>query len=108
MVECDKIDICSLCSRECVLLTFHHLIPKTLHSKKWYKKNFSIEELNSGVKLCEDCHEAIHDFISEKELGKKFNSIKALKSHPKVKNFITWIKKQKKLRVKTSRPNVRY
>lgn len=108
MARNDKVGICSLCSREEIYLTFHHLIPKTLHSKKWYKKNFSVEELNSGVDLCEDCHEAIHDFITEKELGKKFNSIKALMSHSKVKKFVSWIKKQKKSRIKTFRPNVRY
>jgi len=39
---------CELCGRENVL-TFHHLIPVTLHKNKWFKKNYTREEMNTGV-----------------------------------------------------------
>ena len=92
-----KIGICTLCSRESVHLTYHHLIPKTLHSKKWYKKTYSDDRLQSGVDLCVDCHEAVHDFISEKKLGKSFNTLPLLQEHPKIVKFVGWVRKQKRV-----------
>lgn len=44
--------ICELCDKENEL-TFHHLIPKCLHSNKWYKKHYTREELSKGINVCE-------------------------------------------------------
>ncbi len=33
--------ICELCKREVDHTTRHHLIPRTLHRNKWFKKNYS-------------------------------------------------------------------
>lgn len=107
MMSEPKIGTCLLCKREEIILTFHHLIPRTLHKKKWYKKVYSNEELNNGIDICEDCHEAIHDFITEKDLGKNYNTTELLLSHPKVQNFITWVSRQKRKRNKTNRSNNR-
>lgn len=98
-----KIGTCLLCNRLEIPLTFHHLIPRTLHSKKWYKKNYTQDELDKGIDICQDCHEAIHDFISEKDLGKQYNSLKLLLTNEKVKNFISWAGKQKKMRISSNR-----
>lgn len=81
---------CALCSRN-LDLTFHHLIPKTLHSKKWFKKNFTADQLNLGLMLCRDCHDAIHRFIPEKDLGKTYNTEEKLKAHAKVASFVSWV-----------------
>lgn len=88
---------CELCNRsENVILDEHHLIPKTLHSSKWYKKNFSKEELkNSKILVCRDCHDAIHQFIPEKELGKNYNTKEKLLGHEKVAGFVKWIATKK-------------
>ncbi len=83
---------CELCERENVL-TFHHLIPVSLHKNKWFKKNYTKEELNKGIYICkEDCHKEIHKLISEKELGRSFNTLEKLKRHSKVKKYIKWLK----------------
>ena len=83
--------LCELCSRDRPL-TEHHLIPRTLHSNKWFQKNFTREEMKTGLlPLCVDCHRAIHDFFDEKTLGREFNTKDKLLSHPKVQNFIKWI-----------------
>lgn len=92
-----------MCHREEMHLTFHHLIPRTLHSKKWYQKKYTKEELNHGVDICEDCHEALHDFITEKDLGKRYNTLDLLMTHPKVQKFTAWVSKQRKRRNKTRR-----
>jgi len=85
---------CKLCGRE-KELDFHHLIPKSLHKNKWFKKRFTKEEMNQGIYICEyDCHPEIHRFIDEKEMGREYNTLEKLRNHPKVINYIKWIRKQ--------------
>lgn len=88
--------ICELCGRENEL-TFHHLIPKCLHTNKWYKKHYTREVLSKGINICKnECHPEIHQLITEKEMGKYYNTIKRLLKHKKVKKYVEWIKKQNK------------
>ena len=82
---------CALCGRE-RKLTFHHLIPRTLHSNKWFEKNFSKDDMRSrGLEVCRECHSAIHRFISEKELGRNYNTLEKLRTHEELSRFVTWI-----------------
>lgn len=84
---------CELCERENIL-TFHHLIPKCLHKNKWFKKNFSKEYMKRGTFLCKyECHREIHNLISEKELGKYYNTIEKLFAHKNVAKYIKFIKR---------------
>ncbi len=86
---------CELCERE-NLLTFHHLIPVCLHTNKWFKKNYTREELKKGINICkEDCHKQIHLLIPEKEMGKYYNTKEKLLKHPQVKKYIKWLQKRK-------------
>lgn len=85
---------CELCGRENVL-TFHHLIPVCLHKNKWFKKNFSREEMARGINVCKyDCHREIHNVISEKELGRSFYTLDKLLRHPKIRKYVKYIQKQ--------------
>ena len=84
---------CEMCGRECEL-TFHHLIPRTCHKTKWFKKNFTRDELQKGINICRDCHDAVHKFITEKELGRNYNTLESLMEHDKVLGFVKWIKKR--------------
>lgn len=97
--------VCEMCERETVL-TFHHLIPRTLHKRKWYQKRYTSEELNQGIDICYSCHEAVHDFITEKDLGKHYNTLDLLMKHPKVDKFVEWISKRDG-RFKSHRANAR-
>jgi len=84
---------CELCKIE-RLCTFHHLIPKTNHSNKWFKKNFSKEEMNKGAYICKYlCHKEVHNLISEKDLGRNYNTIEKLLDHEKVTKYVSFIKK---------------
>ena len=51
--------------------------------------------MNSGVDLCTLCHRNIHDFITEKEMGREYNTLEKVLSHEKVITYIPWAKKQK-------------
>jgi hypothetical protein len=85
---------CKLCDRE-KNLTFHHFIPKTLHKNKWFKKRFTKEQMSEDIYICEhDCHPEIHKFIDAKEMGREYNTLKKLKKHPLVSNYIKWVRKQ--------------
>jgi len=85
---------CELCGRENEL-TFHHLIPVCLHKNKWFKKNYTREDLAKGINVCKyNCHREIHNIISEKELGRSFNTLEKLLRHPKIKKYVKYIKNQ--------------
>jgi hypothetical protein len=87
---------CELCGR-INLCNEHHLIPRTNHKNKWFKKNFTKEQMNTTVNICKrDCHKHIHIFVpSEKELGKEYNTIDKLLSNEKILNYVNWVKKRK-------------
>ena len=85
---------CGFCER-LKELTFHHYIPKTLHSNKLYRKMYDVEFMKThGIDLCEDCHKTIHRFFTEKELGKIYNDKNKLFSDKRIRDFVNWIKKQ--------------
>jgi hypothetical protein len=87
--------LCQLCQCE-MAYNFHHLIPRTLHGNKWFKKRFSQEELRRGIDVCKDCHRAIHDLIpEEKELGRHYNSLEKLLAHPEVAKYVAWKRRRR-------------
>lgn len=75
-------------------LTFHHLIPVMLHSRKSYKKRYTAEELERGIDICKDCHDAIHRFIPETVLGSTYNTLEKLLTHEKLMKFVRWVAKR--------------
>ena len=56
----EKATQCGLCGAE-EELTFHHFIPRTLHSNKWFKKRYTREEMQAGIDVCRECHDLIHN-----------------------------------------------
>ena len=88
---------CQLCGRTMQAgTTAHHLIPKTCHSNKWFKKRFSREQLQQTVDLCRDCHKYLHRTVPrEKQLGREFYSLELIRAHPPMARFVEWIRKQK-------------
>jgi len=88
---------CQLCGRVTKRgTTEHHLIPRTCHSNKWFKRRFSRARLRQTVDLCRDCHRAVHDLIpDEKELGRHYNTLELLRQHSAVIRFVAWVRKQR-------------
>jgi hypothetical protein len=87
---------CALCQRVTKRgTTAHHLIPRTCHANRWFKKNFSRERMMQTVDLCRDCHAEVHRLIpSEKLLGRQYNTLAALREHPKLARYLAWVAKQ--------------
>ena len=93
---------CELCERTREL-TFHHLVPRSMHKRKWVQRSFSAEQRQEGLMLCRDCHSAIHRFFDCAELARNRYSKEKLLEHDDFLAFVLWIRKQRKDRSKTKR-----
>lgn len=94
MVENSKHGVCCLCKRE-TDLTFHHLIPRKVHRRAYFKKNYSKAQLNEGIDVCRQCHRVLHKSYSEMELAKSFNVIEKITAEPFLTKQFAWLAKQK-------------
>ncbi len=88
--------LCELCQVE-VSHNFHHFIPRTLHSNKWFKKRHTRKEMQQGIQVCIECHTAIHELIpDEKRLGRHHSTLETLVAHPEVAKFVAWKQRRSK------------
>ena len=78
--------VCPLCGRPIppnVPQSRHHLVPKLRGGKG-----------GPTVLLHAICHKEIHAALSEAELARDYNTIEALKAHPRLAKFIAWVAKR--------------
>jgi 5-methylcytosine-specific restriction endonuclease McrA len=96
MERVEKSAACELCGSTTDYLNFHHLIPRTLHSNKYFEKRYEKEWMRfHGIWICKAfCHKQIHEFIEEKEMGMNYNTLDLLKEHPEVKKYVEWRRKR--------------
>ncbi|MFN3243780.1 MAG: hypothetical protein ACE37K_19895 [Planctomycetota bacterium] len=87
-------DRCELCSAEREL-TFHHLIPKKVHRRTFFRRTYDRDHLQQGVHLCRLCHRAVHRFYDEMTLARRFASLAALRASPELQRHAQWARKQK-------------
>jgi 5-methylcytosine-specific restriction endonuclease McrA len=85
---------CPCCGRE-VALTFHHLIPRKVHRRPRFRKNFDRELLNRGMFLCRRCHNGIHKRYDEMTLARDFSTPEALLTDPDLQRHFNWVAKQR-------------
>ena len=87
---------CELCGR-LQPLTEHHLIPRAVHSKKYFQKRFTKEEMNHRrISVCRKCHKGIHRIIpDEKELARDYNTKEALLADERIRRHVEWVAKQR-------------
>jgi len=88
------IDLCPCCKRE-LALTFHHLIPKKMHRRDRFKKNFSKQELNRGVYICRKCHVGIHKAYDQMTLANSFAEVSLILEDEGLQRHFRWVGKQK-------------
>ena len=84
---------CILCSREGVIISEHHLIPKSTHKR--FGSSYTKDEMHEKISSCTDCHKQIHALLSELECARDYNTVEKLLEHKGMKKFIKWVKKQR-------------
>lgn len=87
---------CELCGRR-TSLTSHHLIPRKLHRRNFFKNRYSRDELQGCLRLCRACHRGLHKLYDEMTLGKSLNSLEKLLADDAVVRHVAWVAKQKVL-----------
>lgn len=85
---------CCLCYRE-LALTFHHLIPRKVHRRRFFQKNYSRDTLNQGIFICRTCHTGIHALYDEMTLARQFNTVELLRQDDELAKHFAWAAKQK-------------
>jgi hypothetical protein len=82
---------CELCGREPIATTRHHLVPRTLSSRKSVRVRLP-ERIGETVDLCEPCHFHVHRTFTEKELAARFFTLESLLADERIIKWIQWIK----------------
>jgi hypothetical protein len=77
-------------------LTFHHLIPRKLHRRPRFRKQYERERLAQGIYVCRECHNAIHTTYTEMELAQGLASPEALLADPVLSRHFAWLSRQRR------------
>ena len=93
-IPVNKPDNCSLCHRH-IALQFHHLVPRKVHRRTYFRKHFTREELATGVYVCRKCHSGIHKLFDEMQLAKEFNTLEKLRESAELARHVQWVARQK-------------
>lgn len=87
-------EACLLCARV-TALTFHHLMPKTLHKRYRTKRQYTRLHLSKGIRICRLCHDGLHDLYDEKTLAERFSTVEAISADEQLRKHIQWVSRQK-------------
>ncbi|OAL46181.1 hypothetical protein IQ07DRAFT_660957 [Pyrenochaeta sp. DS3sAY3a] len=91
---------CELCARSWVPLTYHHLIPKSVHDKVRKRGWHAEERLNSVAWLCRACHSFVHGLAGNEELARGFWSVELIlqggvgrdeECRERVERWVAWV-----------------
>ena len=85
---------CVLCGSK-HYITFHHLIPKSCHRNKWFRKNYNKDDMTErGIDICRRCHSYLHKKFPEKILGRELNTLEKILANETVGNYLAWARKK--------------
>lgn len=87
-------DVCPACRRE-TQLSFHHLIPRKAHRRRFFRKHYSRAQLALGIYVCRLCHDGIHDRFDEMTIAKQLSDPGTLLREPKLQTHFAWVARQK-------------
>jgi len=71
------------------------LIPKKVHRRAHFKRHFSKEELQAGIRVCRLCHRGIHRKHDEMTLARELNSLERLREDAALARHFEWVAKQR-------------
>ena len=88
---------CPFCARS-LDLTFHHLVPRKLHRRSRFRRQYTREALGIGVYVCRDCHDAIHGTYDEITLAREFSTPQKLADDTALQRHFHWLSRQRRRR----------
>jgi len=86
---------CEICERHIHRITYHHLIPRSTHSKILQRKWHPAERLNAVAWLCRDCHSTVHHVASNEDLARYFYTVDKLLEREDIQKWRSWASKQR-------------
>jgi len=86
-----KASACEICARYWIPLTYHHLIPRQVHSKVLKRGWHEEWRLNSVAWLCRACHSFVHRLASNEELARDWWSVERLMGREDVAKWGKWV-----------------
>ncbi|OCK86163.1 hypothetical protein K432DRAFT_438711 [Lepidopterella palustris CBS 459.81] len=86
-----RTDFCEICEREWIPTTYHHLIPRSTHSKVLKRGWHNEERLNSVAWLCRACHSFVHRVEPNEELARNWYTVELLRGREDVQIWVKWV-----------------
>ena len=86
-----KTNECEICGRDWVPLTYHHLIPRFVHSKALKRGWHREEDLQNAAWLCRACHSFVHRFAGHEELAREYFTVERLLAREEIRSFAAWV-----------------
>ncbi|KAI0052797.1 hypothetical protein FA95DRAFT_1601497 [Auriscalpium vulgare] len=85
---------CEICARA-VPLTYHHLIPRSMHAKVLKRKWHPESMINAVAWLCRPCHTAVHRVARTEELAREFYTVEKLLERDDIQKWRLYAAKQR-------------
>jgi len=89
---------CELCGRPVGRdrLTRHHLLPRAqvrrMRRRKMARRELRSRDPGRTVDLCRPCPSNVHASLSNGDLGRGYDSLEALSTHPDARRFTDWVR----------------
>ncbi|KAL1886182.1 hypothetical protein Plec18167_000111 [Paecilomyces lecythidis] len=88
-----RADACEICERDWIPLSYHHLIPRSVHAKVLKKGWHDEWMLNSVAWLCRACHSFVHRMASNEELAKEWFTVDRILEREDAQEWAKWVGK---------------
>ncbi|KAI9367950.1 hypothetical protein BJX61DRAFT_547004 [Aspergillus egyptiacus] len=82
---------CEICERDWIPLSYHHLIPRSVHEKVKKKGWHDEWMLNSVAWLCRACHSFVHRMAGNEELAREWFTVERILEREDVRDWARWV-----------------
>ncbi|KEF62603.1 uncharacterized protein A1O9_00576 [Exophiala aquamarina CBS 119918] len=88
-----KTGACEICERDWVPMTYHHLIPRQIHTKVLKRGWHEEHKLNSVAWLCRACHSFVHRMASNEELACDWYTVDRICEREDMQKWAQWVRR---------------